>query len=173
MEAMLINMQLLIANEEDAEHVLGIHAADTNVDSGQLNLSGYEQVARQISTKFPNLRYVAITLRESLSASHNNWGAMLYDVAANRAFFAPVDAQGHYSPYEIRNIVDRVGAGDSFAGGLIFALKTPDLSRPETALRYAVAASCLKHSILGDFNQVTRSEVEALMKGNSRGRVSR
>ena len=173
MEAMLPFIQVLIANEEDADHVLGIRAAGTNVDEGDLNLAGYEDVARQIAGKFPNLRHIAITLRESLSASHNNWGAMLYDVAAGKAFFAPTDPSGTYSPYEIHNIVDRVGAGDSFAGALIFAMKTPELSEPTTALRYAVAASCLKHSILGDFNDVSRSEVEALMKGGGHGRVSR
>ncbi len=173
MEAMLPFIQVLIANEEDADHVLGIRAAETDVESGELNLAGYEQVARQIAQKFPNLRQVAITLRESVSASHNNWGAMLFDVAAGKAHFAPTDPVGAYAPYEIHNIVDRVGAGDSFAGALIFALNTPELSEPATALRYAVAASCLKHSILGDFNDVTRSEVEALMKGGGHGRVSR
>lgn len=173
MEAMLPHIQVLIANEEDADHVLGIRAAETNVDAGELNLAGYEQVARQIAAKFPNLKHVAITLRESISASHNNWGAMLFDVSQNKAFFAPLDAHGHYSPYEIHNIVDRVGAGDSFAGALIFAMRTPELAETQTALRYAVAASCLKHSILGDFNDVSRAEVEALMEGGGRGRVSR
>ena len=173
MEAMLPHVHVLIANEEDADHVLGIRAAETNVDAGDLNLAGYEQVARQIAGKFPNIRYIAITLRESLSASHNNWGAMLYDVGAGQAMFAPSDQAGTYSPYEIRNIVDRVGAGDAFAGALIFAMKTPELSKPATALQYAVAASCLKHSILGDFNDVSRSEIEALMKGGGHGRVSR
>jgi len=173
MESMLPHIQVLIANEEDADHVLGIRAAETNVDAGELNLKGYEEVARQIAVKFPNLHHIAITLRESVSASHNNWGAMLYDVAANQALFAPVDSAGTYTPYEIHNIVDRVGAGDAFAGALVFAMNTPELSESATALRYAVAASCLKHSILGDFNDVTRSEVEALMKGGGHGRVSR
>lgn len=173
MESLLPHMQVLIANEEDADHVLGIRAAGTNVDAGVLNLAGYEDVARQIVKKFPNLRQVAITLRESISASHNNWGAMLFDAASNRAHFAPVDADGSYRPYEIHNIVDRVGAGDAFAGGLVFAMQTPALSEPATALAYAVAASCLKHSIRGDFNDSTRSEIEALMRGGGSGRVSR
>lgn len=173
MEALLPQMQVLIANEEDADHVLGIRATGTDVDAGVLNLAGYEDVARQIVTKFPNLQKVAITLRESLSASHNNWGAMLFDKGADKAFFAPLDREGKYSPYEIRNIVDRVGAGDAFAGGLIFALETPELSEPGTALAYGVAASCLKHSIRGDFNDSTRAEIEALMRGGGRGRVSR
>jgi len=173
MEGLLPHLQVLIANEEDADHILGISASETNVDAGELNLRGYEGVAQQIAQRFPNLRHVAITLRESLSASHNNWGAMLYDTQKKQAHFAPTDRAGNYSPYEIRNIVDRVGAGDSFAGALIFAMNTPELADTDTALRYAVAASCLKHSILGDFNDVTRAEIEALMNGGGRGRVSR
>jgi len=116
---------------------------------------------------------VAITLRESISASHNNWGALFYDVPADRALWAPTDDDGQYRPYEIRNIVDRVGAGDSFAGALIFALNTAELSDPATALRYAVAASCLKHSIHGDFNYASRWEIESLMQGSGTGRVQR
>lgn len=166
-------IDVVIANEEDAEHALGISAAATNVDAGELNIAGYEEVARKIVAEFPNVRQVAITLRESISASHNNWGALLFDVASNGIALAPQDAAGKYSPYEIRNIVDRVGAGDSFAGALIFALNTPELSAPQTAIRYAVAASCLKHSIKGDFNVVTRGEIEALMGGSGSGRVQR
>ena len=98
---------------------------------------------------------------------------MLFDVASDTAFFAPLDSNGNYQSYEIKNIVDRVGGGDSFAGGLIFALTTPNLSEPQTAVKYAVAASCLKHSIKGDFNYSTRSEVEALMGGSGSGRVVR
>jgi 2-dehydro-3-deoxygluconokinase len=98
---------------------------------------------------------------------------MLYDVADAQALFAPSDPAGNYAPYQIHNIVDRVGAGDAFGGALIFAMNTPELSSTKTALEYAVAASCLKHSILGDFNDVTRSEIEALMKGGGHGRVSR
>jgi 2-dehydro-3-deoxygluconokinase len=166
-------VDVVIANEEDADLTLGIKAAETDVEAGHLNLVGYEQVARDIAAKFPTVSRVAITLRESYSASHNNWGALLFDRAADRAVFAPLDASGTYSPYEIRNIVDRVGAGDSFAGGLIFALQTPELSAPESALAYAVAASCLKHSIKGDFNYATRPEIEALVQGGGSGRVSR
>lgn len=173
MEAMLPFVQVLIANEEDAELVLGIRADETNVEAGELNLSGYEGVARKIATRFPNLKHIAITLRESFSASHNNWGAILYDVAAGKSLVAPTNAAGQYAPYQIHNIVDRVGAGDSFAGALIYALNTSELSETSTALRYAVAASCLKHSISGDFNDVSRTEIEALMKGGGHGRVSR
>jgi len=166
-------VDVLIANEEDAELALGISAPDTDVESGKLNTSGYQEVARKIAADYPGVRQIAITLRESLSASHNNWGAMLYDSATEAAHFAPLDDAGEYAPYEIRNIVDRVGAGDSFAGGLIFALNTPALADPQTALSYAVAASCLKHSIKGDFNYADRSEIEALMRGSGSGRVQR
>jgi 2-dehydro-3-deoxygluconokinase len=138
-----------------------------------LNLDSYAHVARQIGNQFPNVSRVAITLRESISASHNNWGALLYDRAADAVHLAPNSSDGRYQPYQICNIVDRVGAGDSFAGGLIFALNTSGLSDPATALRYATAASCLKHSIKGDFNYATRDEIEALMKGGGSGRVQR
>jgi 2-dehydro-3-deoxygluconokinase len=167
------HVDVVIANEEDADLALGIAAEQTDVESGKLNVDGYTAVARQVVEQFPNVSRVAITLRESLSASHNNWGAMLYDSELDRAWFAPTNAAGDYEPYEIRNIVDRVGAGDSFAGGLIFALLTNTLAEPETALRYAVAASCLKHSIHGDFNYATRAEIEALMRGGGSGRVQR
>ena len=166
-------IDVVIANEEDAELSLGIAAAQTDVEAGQLNVVGYTEVAKQIVSRYPQVRSVAITLRESLSASHNNWGAMLYDVASQQSYLAPLNEEGEYRPYEIRNIVDRVGAGDSFAGALIFALNAPELAEPETALRYAVAASCLKHSIKGDFNYATRSEIEALMGGSGSGRVQR
>ncbi|MBI3861963.1 MAG: sugar kinase [Planctomycetia bacterium] len=166
-------VDLVIANEEDAEMCLGIHAPESNVEAGELNLDGYAHVARQIVRDFPNVSRVAITLRESISASHNNWGALLFEAAGDAVHVAPTDAGGRYTPYEIRNIVDRVGAGDSFAGGLIFALNTKGLDDGATALRYAVAASCLKHSIKGDFNYATRSEIEGLMKGGGSGRVQR
>ncbi len=98
---------------------------------------------------------------------------MLFDVATDTPSFAPLDENGNYNPYQIKNIVDRVGGGDSFAAGLIFALTTPELSEMQTAVNYAVAASCLKHSIKGDFNYCTRAEVERLMGGNVSGRVVR
>jgi 2-dehydro-3-deoxygluconokinase len=166
-------VDFLIANEEDADLALGIRAEETNVDAGELSVAAYEHVARQIVAEFPNVQGVAITLRESLSASHNNWGAMYYDAGSQQSHFAPTQADGTYAPYEIRNIVDRVGAGDSFAGGLIFAMNTPELSTFPVALQYAVAASCLKHSIKGDFNYVTRGEIESLMQGSASGRVQR
>ena len=172
MRQILPYVDVVIANEEDCHDVLGIQAADSDVESGQLNVSRYPDVARQVASQFPNLSRVAITLRESVSASHNNWGGMLFDAARDDAFFAPV-ANENYRPYEIRNIVDRVGGGDSFGAGLIFASTTEELSEPESTIRFAVAASCLAHSIKGDLNFSTREEVEALMKGSGSGRVVR
>lgn len=173
MRQMMPFVDVVIANEEDAEKSLGIAAPQSDVTKGRLNLEGYQQVAREIVAQFPNVQRVAITLRESISASHNNWGALLYEAAEDRVFCAPRNEEGAYQPYEIRNIVDRVGAGDSFAGALIVALNTEELSDPQRAVHYAVAASCLKHSIPGDFNYVSREEIEALMKGAGGGRVQR
>ncbi|MEX2287375.1 MAG: sugar kinase [Planctomycetaceae bacterium] len=164
---------VVIANEEDADLALGIEAPHTDVEAGTLNVDGYHQVARKVAETFPNVQKVAITMRESISASHNNWGALLYDVDEAQLHVAPVDARGRYHPYEIRHIVDRVGAGDAFAGALIFALNTEGLSAPASALSYAVAASCLKHTIKGDFNYASRSEIESLMRGSGSGRVQR
>ncbi|HLJ10898.1 MAG TPA: sugar kinase [Planctomycetaceae bacterium] len=172
MREILPFVDLVIANEEDAEMCLGIESAASDVEAGELNLDGYARVGREIVRQFGNVSRVAITLRESISASHNNWGALLYDAAEDAVHFAPT-ADGRYRPYEIRNIVDRVGAGDSFAGGLIFALNTRGLDDAATAVRYAAAASCLKHSIKGDFNYATRAEIESLMAGGGSGRVQR
>jgi len=116
---------------------------------------------------------VAITLRESISADHNNWGAMLFDAKLGKSFFAPLSQDGQYEPFEIRDIIDRVGGGDSFAAGLLYALNSRDLGDPQSAISFAVAASCLKHSVQGDFNHVTKDEVLALMGGNASGRVQR
>jgi 2-dehydro-3-deoxygluconokinase len=173
MSQVLRLVDLAIANEEDAADVLDIHAQGTSVERGQINARAYEEVARSIVAQFPNLRRVAITLRESVSADHNNWGAMLFDASSDRACFAPLDEAGNYRPYEIRDIVDRVGGGDAFGAGLIFALNQPELADPQRALHFAVAASCLKHSILGDFNFVSKEEVLALVKGATSGRVRR
>ncbi len=173
MRKLLPYIDVVIANEEDAEMVLSIHAADTNVDAGTVNAAAYVDVAKLISLQFPNVKYVAITLRESYSATHNNWGGMLYSVKDNSASFAPLNAQGEYESYEIKSIVDRVGGGDSFAAGLIYALTSTDYASTEKVISFAVAASCLKHSIIGDFNYATLSEVTALMKGAASGRVNR
>jgi len=172
MRSILPFVDVVIANEEDAADVLNIHAADTDVDSGHLSIDAYPRVAAQIAAQFPNISKIAITLRESLSASHNNWGAMLYDVAGKQPHFAPL-RKGQYEPYQIKNIVDRVGGGDSFGAGLIFALNTPELSEPAQAISFAVAASCLCHSVVGDINYTSRAEVESLMKGSGSGRVVR
>ena len=172
MREILPHVDLVFANEEDAADVLGIHARETDVQSGKVAVEHYPEVARAIVRQFPNVSRVAITLRESISATHNNWGAMLYESARDVPFFAPLK-DGQYDPYPIRNIVDRVGAGDAFAAALIYALTNPELSAPEAAVAFAAAASCLAHSIVGDFNYVSRTEVEALMKGSGSGRVVR
>jgi len=172
MRSLLPYVDVVIANEEDAADVLSIHAPETDVEAGQLSIDKYPSVAQEILHQFDNVSKVAITLRESITASHNNWGAMLYDAKTEQAFFAPV-RDGRYQPYAIKNIVDRVGGGDSFAAGLVFALTTDELSDSQTALNFAVAASCLAHSIAGDFNFSSRKEVEALMRGSGSGRVVR
>lgn len=172
MRQILPYVDVVIGNEEDASDVLGIHAGDTNIDSGELSIAKYPQVAEAIASQFPNVQKVAITLRESISATHNNWGAMLYDAKTKQASFAPLK-DGTYQPYEIRDIVDRVGGGDSFAAGLVFALHSGEYPKDADAIAFAVAASCLAHSIKGDFNFSSRQEVETLRGGNASGRVVR
>jgi 2-dehydro-3-deoxygluconokinase len=151
-----------IGNEEDADKVFGIKAPEADVTAGKVEADHYHTVCVELVKRFPNLKTVAITLRGSLSASHNTWSGVLLD--KSQFFTAPT--------YDIVPIVDRVGGGDAFMGGLIYSLRkfTGD---PGRALRFAVAASCLKHSILGDFNAVSVSEVEQLMAGDASGRVSR
>ncbi len=173
MSKILAHVDLVIGNEEDADQVLGIQAKGTSVDRGRIDPGAYGAVARQIHAQFPNVLEVAITLRESISASHNNWGAMYFHARANKTFFAPLDEQGNYRPYEIRNIVDRVGAGDSFAAGLIYALDSDECADASSAVAFAVAASCLKHSIPGDMNYATLEEIRALAGGMASGRVQR
>ena len=148
-----------IANEADAADVFGIRAAGTDVDSGKLNKDGYVSVARQLQDRF-GCKRVAITLRTSLSATRNLWAGMLWD--GKEACFSP--------EYDI-TIVDRVGGGDSFGGGLIYALANG--YGTQDAINYAVAASCLKHSIEHDFNMMSVAEVKALAAGNASGRVQR
>ena len=173
MTELLPEVDVVIANEADASDVLGIQAGDTQVDDGRLDLDRYPEVAARIVERFPQVREVAVTLRESVSASHNNWGAMLYMAEHKTAFFAPLDGAGRYAPYEIRQIVDRVGAGDSFAAGLIFARQSEAYRDPPRAVAFAAAASCLAHSVEGDFNLNRRAEIEALMSGTRSGRVVR
>ncbi|MFH0893382.1 MAG: sugar kinase [Bacteroidota bacterium] len=172
MRKILLDVDVVIANEEDAYDVLGISVENTDIHGGKLDVAKYTDVAKEIVSQFQNVKKVAITLRESISATHNNWGAMLYDTATGRSHFAPLN-KGIYAPYEIKNIIDRVGGGDSFGAALIFALNKPELSESENAIRFAVASSCLCHSINGDFNYVSRAEVEALMRGSASGRVVR
>ena len=149
-----------IANEEDCQAALGIHA-EANVKSGRLDPDQYRALAEKVLDAYPNLKMLAITLRESKSASHNGWSACLHD---RKQFLVS-------RHYEITHIVDRVGAGDCFAAGLIFGLLNH--SSPPAALEFAVAASCLKHSIPGDFARLTRQDVEQLLAGDGSGRVQR
>ena len=173
MSALLPSVDILIANEEDVEDVLGIKAGAVDTDSGALDAGKYPDIADKLKSLFPRLKKIAFTLRESLSATHNNWGAMLYDTAAGTASFAPLE-EGRYSPYQIRAIVDRIGGGDSFGAALIFALNDDSLKqRDEDALAFATAASCLCHSIQGDFNFSSREEILALMGGKTSGRIVR
>ena len=152
-------VDVCISNEEDAKDVFGIEAAETDITGGKLNKEGYKSVARQLADQF-GFERVAITLRSSISASDNDWAGMLYDGE-------------HYcfsKEYHLR-IVDRVGGGDSFGGGLIYALLAGKDS--QAAIEFAVAASALKHSIEGDFNRITVAEVEKLAGGDGSGRVQR
>jgi 2-dehydro-3-deoxygluconokinase len=149
-----------IANEEDCQAALGIHA-EANVNAGHLEPEQYRALAEKVLSAYPNLNMLAITLRESKSASHNGWSACLHD---RKQFLLS-------RHYEITHIVDRVGAGDCFAAGLIFGLLNLE-SHPE-ALEFAVAASCLKHSIPGDFARLGRDEVEQLLRSGGSGRVER
>lgn len=153
-------VDVAIANEEDVQKSLGI-TADVDVESGELDREKYRILGDKVLRQYPNMRCIAITLRESHSADWNGWAACLND-------------RDHFyvsKKYEIRNIIDRVGGGDSFAGGLIYGLNNyPD---KQSALEFAVAASCLKHSVLGDFNRVGVSDVTKLMTGDGTGRVQR
>ena len=173
MEKIASVADLIIGNEEDARDVFGIAAPGTDVDSGKFHAEGYQEVAERLARRFPKAKFIAITLRESFSADHNNWGGMLYDCQSQTAHFAPMDDNGDYAPYQIHTIVDRFGGGDSFCAGLLFALSIPNLAAPATAIRFAVAASALKHTCQGDFNYSTRDEVENLMCGSVSGRVQR
>ena len=173
MRQIAVYADIIIGNEEDASDVFGIKADNTSIEEGKLNIAGYVQVAQKLHAAFPKSKFVAITLRESISADHNNWGGMLDAGTTEKAHFAPLDANGTYSPYQIHHIIDRFGGGDSFGAGLVFALNDPELCAPETAVRFAVASSAWKHTIRGDVNFASKSEIVALMKGNTSGRVKR
>jgi 2-dehydro-3-deoxygluconokinase len=161
MRPLMRHVDVVIANEEDIQSVLGLQVPDTDVTAGHLNLDGYKRVAQQLTSELgPPM--VAITLRESVSASDNGWSAALWDQSRQ---------QFHVSQrYDVR-LVDRVGGGDSFAAGLIYGLVTG--RDPEASLRFAVAASALKQTIPGDFNRMSVAEVDRLEKGDTSGRVQR
>ena len=152
-------VDVCISNEEDANDVFGIKAAGTDVTAGQVNHEGYKDVAKQLADRF-HFSKVAITLRTSISANDNKWAAMLYD-----------GTDCYFSKQYLMHIVDRVGGGDSFGGGLIYACLNE--MAPQDTIEFAVAASCLKHSIEGDFNQVSVDEVQKLAGGDASGRVQR
>ena len=155
-------VDVVIANEEDVQKALGISAESaSSVDEGDINTEVYENIAKSVMATYNNVKKIAITLRESKSANHNDWSACLYN---GKDFMLS-------RKYSITHIVDRVGGGDSFSGGLIYGLNTYEDDK--SALEFAVAASCLKHTIPGDYNRVSAKEVEALMKGSGSGRVQR
>lgn len=153
-------VDVCIANEEDADKVLGIKAPNNNVESGKLNKRGYEYVAKEICERF-GCKKVAITLRESINTSRNGWSGMIYNATGI----------ANYSTHYDIDIVDRVGGGDSFTGAMIYSLITG--KDDKSAIEFAIAASCLKHSIEGDFNRVTVSDVENLINNGGNGRVQR
>ncbi|HJA88168.1 MAG TPA: sugar kinase [Candidatus Parabacteroides intestinavium] len=154
---------LILGNEEDADKVFGIkpEGFDVTATQGKVNAAEFESVCRQLMARFPRAKKVVITLRGAINANHNTWGGVLFD--GNRLYQSP--------RYDITHIVDRVGGGDSFMGGLIYGLLT--YADDQQALDFAAAASCLKHTIYGDYNQVSVQEVETLMRGDASGRVSR
>ncbi|MDF1549423.1 MAG: sugar kinase [Bacteroidales bacterium] len=153
---------IILGNEEDAAMSLGIHPDGVDVTRGHVEADAYLSVSQKIMKQFPRCKKVITTLRGSHSANHNTWSGVLYD--GKTLFKAP--------EYQITHIVDRVGGGDSFMGGFIYGLLNYK-DNDQSALNFAVAASCLKHAVFGDFNRVTVAEVEKLMGGDSSGRVSR
>jgi 2-dehydro-3-deoxygluconokinase len=162
MPELIAGTDIILGNEEDAAMVLGILPEGVEVTSGHVDAGAYVSVSQQIIQRFPRVSKVITTLRGSVSASHNTWSGVLWD--GQKLFEAPV--------YQITHIVDRVGGGDSFMAGLIYGLLTwPD--DQQKALEFAVAASCIKHTIYGDFNRVTVEEVMKLMQGDGSGRVAR
>ncbi len=160
MTRVMQHVDIAIANEEDAEMVFGIKAGKTDVQAGKLDVANYQSVGEQLMKRFPGLKAVAITLRESISASDNNWSGVLWD---GKTFYQS-------TRYAVR-IVDRVGGGDAFAAGLIYGFVTGKSA--QESLDFAVAASCLKHTVPGDFNHVSVAEVESLIKEGGSGRVQR
>ncbi len=162
MTGMVERSDIILGNEEDAEKVFGIHAEGLDGTGGKVDGVSYQTVVSQLMTRFPRAKKVIITLRGSVNANHNTWSGVLWD--GTELYQAPV--------YQITHIVDRVGGGDAFMGGLIYGLHAFS-GDDQKALNFAVAASCLKHTIKGDFNLVTVAEVEKLLSGDTSGRVSR
>jgi len=162
MPELVAGTDIVLGNEEDAAMVLGIHPEGVDVTGGHVEGAAYESVSKQIMERFPRVKKVITTLRGSVNANHNSWAGVLWD--GEKLYESPT--------YQITHIVDRVGGGDSFMGGLIYGLLTYE-GDDQKALNFAVAASCLKHTIYGDFNQVTVDEVEKLMGGDASGRVAR
>lgn len=164
MPALVAGCDVVLGNEEDCEKVFGIkpEGFDATATEGEVNAAEFESVCKQMQTRFPRAAKIIITLRGAINANHNTWGGVLYS-----------DGTLHQSHrYDITHIVDRVGGGDSFMGGLIYGLNTY-AGNDRRALDFAVAASCLKHTVYGDFNQVSIEEVEKLMSGDASGRVTR
>lgn len=160
MSEMAQYIDVMIANEEDCQKCLGIEL-DVDVTSGKLDTAKYEVLARKIMATYKNVQYLAVSLRESISADWNNWSVVL---ASKDRFYVS-------KKYEIRDIVDRIGGGDSFGSGLIWGLN--NLDGPQAAVEFAAAASALKHTVYGDFNRVRRDDVLTLMGGDASGRVQR
>lgn len=154
-------VDVCIANEEDADKVLGIKTQNNDIEAGLLNKVGYESVAKEICARF-GCKFTAITLRESYSASRNGWSAMLYSDIEKKSFYS--------TQYDIQ-IVDRVGGGDSFTAGIIYSLIKN--KNGQAAIEFAIATSCLKHTIEGDYNRTTVEDVEALLKNSGNGRIQR
>ena len=161
MPELVAGCNVVLGNEEDAEKSLGIVPQNVDVEAGKVEANAYEEVSKQIMNRFTRVKKVITTLRGSVNANHNTWAGVLYD---GKTLYISSD-------YNITHIVDRVGGGDSFMAGLIYGLST--FNNDEKALNFATAASCLKHTIHGDFNLVTVEEVEKLMGGDASGRVSR
>ena len=153
-------VDVLVANEEDCQTCLGIKV-DADVEKGELPVEAYKDLAGVLFKDYPNVKYVAVSLRESVSADHNNWSGIL----ASRDKFCVS------SRYAITDIVDRIGGGDSFGAGLIYGLR--NYGDPQKTIDFAVAASALKHTTYGDYSRMSLAEVESLMKGNASGRVQR
>ena len=160
MTQLMESVDVLFTNEEEASKVFGISATDTDISAGKLNVEGYDDVARQLLERF-HLRYAVITLRESFSATVNDWSGMFYD---GTQFYRS-------RKYHIDHIVDRIGGGDAFSGGFIYGIQTG--MDPQDTVEFAAAASCLKHTIQRDFNLATLNEVMALMHGEGSGRIQR